>query len=201
MQALRTIYPGKLLLMLIQALLMIFMGIVFFIKADKKAEDLQTLMAVSSMLIGGLSVLGYFGVSPFDKSIWELSMGLLSFAGALILLFEYKLEPGLFPLLFSVLILLHALLYANAYSYARQKAVFRWLIFPLLGNTLFIIYVIITGEAFLAESILLLAGLQYIFCGITTSIFAKVTYNLQIEFSKPISDFGPGNLIFKGSTK
>lgn len=179
--------------MLIQALLLIFTGGVFVFRAEKKPEDFQTWISVISLIIGAFSVLAYLGAPPFDKSGWELRIGLLSLAGGLILIFAYRFELCFFPWLFSILMILHVLLYANAYWYIRHKAGFWWLTFPLFGFTLLLTYGLISGEPILGQYVLMLAGIQYVFCGIVTLFSVFVNRRLQIEFNKPISDFSLDN--------
>jgi uncharacterized membrane protein HdeD (DUF308 family) len=195
MQTAKNKYLEKWWLMLIQALLLIFTGAVFVIRLDHKPEDYQTWISVVSLLFGALSVLAYFWASPFDKSGWELSIGILSLAGGLILLISDRPEQGFSPWFFSILLFLQAFLYTNTYWDLRHEARFWWMIFPLFGYTLFLMYGIISAETFLGQSVLLLAGLQYIFCGIITMFFVFVTRRMQIEFNKPISFFRLGNPI------
>ena len=187
--------------MLIQALLFIFVGIGLVINPEKKPEDLQTVIALISLLIGALSVLAYLVAPPFDKSRWELGIGLLILACGLFILFAHQFEPGLFPLFFSAMMFLHAVLYANAYWFIRHESGFWWLIFPLLGYSLFLVYLNIPGETFWSKSVLMLAGLQYIICGIVTLFLGFETRRLQIEFNMPIRDFGSANSTFRNSTK
>jgi uncharacterized membrane protein HdeD (DUF308 family) len=187
-------------MMLVQALLMILMGSIWQILPDKKTGDYQTWITVIAFLIGVLSVLAYFGASRFEKSCWELIKGLLSLAVGICLLFTYRFDP-VSPRGFFILMFLHALMYANAYLYERDEAGFWWLIFYLVEYTLLLMYGIISGETFRGQSVLMLGGLQYIFCGITTLFFVFVIRRVQIEFNKPISDFRLGNPFLKCSTK
>lgn len=174
--------------MLVQGVLLVLLGIAFFILQDKPLAGFQSLAGLIALLNGVIFLLGYFFSDRFDKSQTELIMGIFLLAASLFFLFSNAIDQNGVAWFLLGYMLANGFFYARLYWSFRSVMKFWWVAALLPAFTLFVLFKQ-TGISNTSLSIHVLAGLQFLFCGMAALVMAFAVRRLEEEFKKPISHF------------
>jgi len=179
-------YLKKWQLMLLQGILLVLLGLAFFIQPENPLPGFQHMVSIVSLINGGIFIFGYFFANPFDKSQTELILGAFLFTASLVFLFASPMGQSVVSFFLSAYMLLNAFYYAFVCWDFQSEMKFWWVSILLIAYTLFIVILIQTSISEKTLTVHALTGLHFLWCGLIVILLAFDNRKLVKDFNKPI---------------